>query len=926
MRTIAWVWVLLLTTTVLAADGMEQYLRGLDQLEAGKFTDAARQFQSAIDADDENPDFRIALGVALTLGEQLPQAVPVLQRAVKLSNNADEARLWLATAIAMQGEFSKDSEIYPFAIARNEYVNSIRAMSHEYGQAAFAQATAQRNGNNKWDVEYANQQLAKRQTLVASFPRYGKAFSQKMKAQLPAGQQQSAATDPEAAQRQASLSKAVMARIKSNVDKSDYVSAMHDINPMIAAGASDPQLLVYHGLCALHLGAPDIARRQFSRALYKWPLDGNLYALRAVASAQTGDKARAAMDATTAKGLGTNRAEWMDKQISAAPQASGDPPAMLKALYESARTGATYAQLVEGATQLVLAQNARRLRQDEQYIDGLRVLQMEINASPRDAVKLAALAGYLYDNAVNPRGEAVELRSAWHPYRSVNERAIELELSRALNVANEALSVDAGNVSAMITKAAVLVKQMRFADAEQFLKRALAQAPTEPRLLRLFAEVADRAAAAKQAQASALRTPTTWEDQFYIYTRYPSANEKAQADALDSHANQLWAVARQALEQAIEQSKNPAASAYFHSVLDRRAGKTASALAWAQKAASLEPKNLEYLDMVSTLLAQSGQKVQALLSQANATNLVHSTAGPVLKCVWLSLPQTKFKTSREYLDQAAEYDAADPRVAAYFGAVAGADDKTDVACAWYSVASALYEANARLEGVSVDSKEPSPLRADVATTMLNVNLRAAVLLRTSRPKDAEALARRNLGLESRIDDAVLFTPIPASMLPDLDANQIPVPQADHAGYLLSVSRLELGRALLAQRRYDEAIAELQQVQRYREKVPPTIDAGSKMQYPVAAAGIWTVSALLSSQNLTAAQERYRMMARPKQGLDAETSSELKRISELMSRHRAEEWNRQEQLDKQQQQNALDEAMRQRQQQIDSIDRRRKPGR
>ncbi len=72
-----------------------------------------------------------------------------------------------------------------------------------------------------------------------------------------------------------------------------------------------------------------------------------------------------------------------------------------------------------------------------------------------------------------------------------------------------------------------------------------------------------------------------------------------------------------------------------------------TALTSAKKAVELSTTNLEYRDMVTTLLAQTGQRVEALMSQAEATNLVQSTAGPMLKCVWLSLPRTKFKTSRE---------------------------------------------------------------------------------------------------------------------------------------------------------------------------------------------------------------------------------------------------------------------------------------
>jgi tetratricopeptide (TPR) repeat protein len=672
----------------------------------------------------------------------------------------------------------------------------------------------------------------------------------------------------------------------------------------------------------LNAGAPEIARRQFTRALYTWPADGELYAWRAVAAARTGDQTRASADAESAERLGTKRAAWMHDEISKSPVSDGNPVAMLKAMFEAAKGGADYPALVDSATDLILARNKNRLRLDERYTDQLRELKLAVEAAPQDAAKLAALAAFYYENAVSPRGEAVELRAPWKPYRSVDEADIAREMSLALDVATQALQVDAGNISAMITKAAVLVQRMQFGDAEQFLKDALSRAPSEPRLLRLFAQVADRAAAAKQAQASSLRTPTTWEDQFYIYTRYPSAAERAQADELERQANQLWQMAEQTLRQAVQQAQNAGDRAYFEAVLMHRNGQFAAALESARKAVEHEPENLEYLDMVTTLLVRMDQKVEALLNQARAANLVETTAGPALKCVWFSLPRTKFKTSREYLDQAAAYDAADPRVAAYFGAVAGADERTDIATAWYSVACALYEANARMEGVLTKSDEPSPLRADVAGTMMNVNLRAAVLLRTTRPKDAEYLMRSNLRMQGRIDQSDLFTPIPSSMLPDMDANQIPVPQADHVAYMLSVTRLELGRALLAQKRYDDAIAQFQQVGSYRDMVPPTVDAGSKMQYPIAAAQIWTVSALLDSGRADRAQQLYRQMPRPRQGLDSETAAELQKVMQSMDQARADQQSQEEEQYRNQQEQMLENARNQRQQQIDQINRQR----
>src|SRR5690606_31048326 len=140
--------------------------------------------------------------------------------------------------------------------------------------------------NNKWDVEYAQQQLAAREPLRKLFPRFGAAFSRKMKAKLPAAQQRVARPGD---QQPSPIGEALLARIQANIDKGDWAAAMRDINPRLGGNPRDPQLLTWHALCSLELGAPEIARRQLTRALYARPLDGELYALRAAAAAATGD-------------------------------------------------------------------------------------------------------------------------------------------------------------------------------------------------------------------------------------------------------------------------------------------------------------------------------------------------------------------------------------------------------------------------------------------------------------------------------------------------------------------------------------------------------------------------------------------------------------------------------------------------------------
>src|SRR5262249_42426186 len=85
--------------------GAIHYVDGVEALEAGDFARAVDSFTKAIAADDENPDFHQARGVANVLAEQFAAAIADLQRALALRNNNDrESRLWLGAAYDMSGD------------------------------------------------------------------------------------------------------------------------------------------------------------------------------------------------------------------------------------------------------------------------------------------------------------------------------------------------------------------------------------------------------------------------------------------------------------------------------------------------------------------------------------------------------------------------------------------------------------------------------------------------------------------------------------------------------------------------------------------------------------------------------------------------------------------------------------------------------
>src|SRR5207249_6150761 len=126
--------------------------------------------------------FYIARGVARALGEQPKKAESDFNRALKLHPNDDEARLWLASAVAMQGDFMRDSTIYPFAQFNRPYENVVREVTKDYGQAVWRTAEAKRDNYDDPDLPKV---LAEQKQAIAKFPDLANRFVARAKSANP---------------------------------------------------------------------------------------------------------------------------------------------------------------------------------------------------------------------------------------------------------------------------------------------------------------------------------------------------------------------------------------------------------------------------------------------------------------------------------------------------------------------------------------------------------------------------------------------------------------------------------------------------------------------------------------------------------------------------------------------------------------------
>ncbi len=94
------------------ARGASDYVDGIDALDAGDWKRAVASLSRALQADGDIADYLRARGVAHTLGENFPEAIADLQRALKLRPADREAKLWLAAAYRMSGDPGKGAQYF----------------------------------------------------------------------------------------------------------------------------------------------------------------------------------------------------------------------------------------------------------------------------------------------------------------------------------------------------------------------------------------------------------------------------------------------------------------------------------------------------------------------------------------------------------------------------------------------------------------------------------------------------------------------------------------------------------------------------------------------------------------------------------------------------------------------------------------------
>jgi tetratricopeptide (TPR) repeat protein len=255
--------------------------------------------------------------------------------------------------------------------------------------------------------------------------------------------------------------------------------------------------------------------------------------------------------------------------------------------------------------------------------------------------------------------------------------------------------------------------------------------------------------------------------------------------------------------------------------------------------------------MLRAVYLSLGEASFALEEQSSIANLMETTAAPLLGVVWDCVQTARWEAAERVLTRAAQIDPADPRVAAYRGVVLAGLGKTEDALTWFRVAQALREALRRLEGVGPQT----PLRPASYGLDMAIRMRMArALSAAGRYEEMENVLAENVALEPGLGRTDLETRAFWPMLPDTNAELNLFAEFDTPLAFFAWSRVGIGSARLALKKYSEAIQMLQVVVGYDDIVKTDGSVLDRVRKARGAAGQSLAYAYLATNNLRLAKK------------------------------------------------------------------------
>lgn len=802
-----------LSTPTALPPGMLAFLRGLDQLGAYRPLDAVASFGQAIAANEENSDYYTARGGTYVVAEKMDQALPDLQRAMKLNPQNVLASRLTRLAYLMMGDQLKASKFYGHGSTKTaDFL--ITEVGTGYGARALAKQYNYPLGpHDQQRYAAALQKLPTVASLVAS--------------SFQTGDEKSA--------------DALFALGVEQLAAKDFAAARRSFDLVLANSPHDWSSRYYHARSVLENGDPELARAELTFLLCWNRFLPEAYAARAMAAARQHDLRRAEADLKTLRTLDAAQTPEVEAAIAVAkaqpvPGATKNEETLWEELLASSKGREPFDTLAGAALELRRHVDARRLRWDETYQDRLRELCEASRADAKSADRRADVADFLRDHN-KVRGLQVEPNGATHFFRQQTPETANGEIELAFTLVNEGLGLDPRHARSWALRSAILLHTYhKLEEADQAARAAVR---FDPKLIAGYMALSDcekESAMRLREQAAAYRTPKTIYRTVRVLDRDgnfvrndsepvsipPSAEDLAKAAACDRQAAEHERQEQAALQNALASAKGTKDEPFYQALLVFMKKDYANARPWLEKAVKDNPTDPKMRHALASCLSSLGLEEEYLEEFARAINLQKTTGEVWLKVAWNKLDRNAFEAARKALLRARELDPSDARILAYWGIMAefGTKDNGE-ALAAYRASLAQEEARARASQTTylpAGAKDQVLSPEDLGLSML-VRMKAARLVFTSSAKDAAEAYLATSGNEPRMSEWNLSKVVYSAMLPYPDRDGQTQPQPPPLVAVLKNNRILCGQALLNAGRDAEAAAQFAAAENFAARLP-----------------------------------------------------------------------------------------------------------
>lgn len=542
------------------------------------------------------------------------------------------------------------------------------------------------------------------------------------------------------------------------------------------------------------------ARLDYDEILLHRPDLVEIYLDRAAVCGAMGSIPRMQADIAVAKSLDPKAADEFEKahqqQIDkwSADVPKDDVNTITQNLRTTAENGTDVTALIPIADELHRAVNLHRRVPQEQYQDELRLHAAAVEANPNDPQALAEMATYIYSESMHKYGEG-----------NINTKEWENDKIIAMQYANQALSLDPKNISAISTKGWLLEQDNQEKDALNLAQAGLQIYPGYPRLASLkdiLLNVSAIRANNAAAQQRSVKSGTIFTPDYIItWSRGPTEAELEKAKEFDAMSSGNISDANRSLFDAWRNYGNSlmemnVAARYYDYI-----GQDDQAIKLWQRIVQLDPNNGEAMESLEDYCHDHQDETDALQWQLRVENLYDTSANALVTQATQQLINNDFDAGAKTLEVALQYD---PTNALVWGLLSRVAMKQGGADPWWKVArcgEAVETIREKIAGIDVSPDAKNPVAANRATGMLNIwKGELGVAQHTNDSENQQRYDRLVNSLTARIVNVTANVPSEALTSSDMNQRQ----RAQQMMQIVNQANLERMRVLLANNEFDAA--------------------------------------------------------------------------------------------------------------------------